>query len=210
MSSSVREREHDDEDLQRDSKRQKINEQATETVTITEESLLDESLAHEHVLPPSHALLGVPLPVAEQGRPLNFLESDVGISEYVGKGVSRIDGIIKQRFTDFLVYEVDLDSNVIHLKSLAKPDSSKKNITEADAAEDTPPTQQGQDEPTQDVQSEEKQKEGDQSAEVLTTEAIPTVSISEEAQQSTAAPKTQGTLAISFTTHSHRSSPNLQ
>ncbi|ESK96111.1 pseudouridine synthase [Moniliophthora roreri MCA 2997] len=189
MSSSVREREHDDEGLQRDSKRQKVNEQATETVTITEESLLDEeSLAHEHVLPPSHALLGIPLPVAEQGRPLNFLESDVGISEYVGRGVSRIDGIIKQRFTDFLVYEVDLDSNVIHLKSLAKPDSSKKNITEADVEANTPAAQQDQDESMQDVQSEEKPKEEAQSAENPTTEATPTAGTSEETQQSTAPP----------------------
>lgn len=62
---------------------------------MTEESVLDEQPVH--ILPPSHALLGIPLPVAESGRPLNFLESDVGISEYVGKGVSKIEGIIKQR-----------------------------------------------------------------------------------------------------------------
>lgn len=30
------------------------------------------------------------------------------------------------RFTDFLVYEVDLDHNVIHIKSLDMPESSKK------------------------------------------------------------------------------------
>lgn len=31
------------------------------------------------------------------------------------------------RFTDFLVYEVDLDGKVIHLKSLEKPESPKKD-----------------------------------------------------------------------------------
>lgn len=31
------------------------------------------------------------------------------------------------RFTDFLVFEVDLDGNVIHLKSLGKPEASSKD-----------------------------------------------------------------------------------
>ena len=34
------------------------------------------------------------------------------------------------RFTDFLVYEVDLDGRVIHLKSLEKPESAKKDVLE--------------------------------------------------------------------------------
>ena len=34
------------------------------------------------------------------------------------------------RFTDFLVFEVDQDSKVIHLKSLAMPDSSSKTPRE--------------------------------------------------------------------------------
>jgi tRNA pseudouridine13 synthase len=34
------------------------------------------------------------------------------------------------RFTDFLVFEIDLDGNAIHLKSLAKPDPPKKNPIE--------------------------------------------------------------------------------
>ncbi|KAF8621631.1 hypothetical protein AX15_007649 [Amanita polypyramis BW_CC] len=78
----------------------------------------------ESVLPPSHVLLGVPLPVAPPGQSLNFTEGDVGISEYVGKSIPKIEAIIKQRFTDFLVYEVDLDGNVVHLKDVGKPKSS--------------------------------------------------------------------------------------
>ncbi|KAF9495417.1 tRNA pseudouridine synthase D [Pleurotus eryngii] len=81
----------------------------------------------DDILPPSHVLLGVPRPEkAEDGSGYKFRETDVGISEYVGRGVSQIEGIIKQRFTDFLVFEVDQDSKVIHLKSLAMPDSSSK------------------------------------------------------------------------------------
>ena len=63
----------------------------------------------------------------------------MGISEYIAKHVPKIGGIIKQRyalnlvqcypvqvitvqrFTDFLVYEVDQDSNVVHIKSLGIP-----------------------------------------------------------------------------------------
>ncbi|KAF8238780.1 tRNA pseudouridine synthase D [Tricholoma matsutake] len=59
---------------------------------------------------------------------MTFLESDVGISEYIGRGIPKIEGIIKQRFTDFLVYEIDLDGNTLHLKSLEKPVSSKNEI----------------------------------------------------------------------------------
>ncbi|KAF8745972.1 hypothetical protein AX14_004266 [Amanita brunnescens Koide BX004] len=77
----------------------------------------------ESVLPPSHSLLGVPLPVAPPGQPLNFTEADVGISEYVANDIVKVEAIIKQRFTDFLVYEVDLDSNVLHLKDIGKPEN---------------------------------------------------------------------------------------
>ncbi|KAH9853549.1 tRNA pseudouridine synthase D [Lenzites betulinus] len=68
-----------------------------------------------------------------------IMETDVGISEYIGHDVPKIEGIIKQRFTDFLVFEVDLDSQVIHLKSLGMPESSKKPAGEktVDAAGDT-------------------------------------------------------------------------
>ncbi|KIM90914.1 hypothetical protein PILCRDRAFT_58687 [Piloderma croceum F 1598] len=54
-----------------------------------------------------------------------IVEADVGISEYISHDVSKISGIIKQRFTDFLVYEVDLDYNVIHIKSLDMPKKEK-------------------------------------------------------------------------------------
>ncbi|KIK68015.1 hypothetical protein GYMLUDRAFT_804143 [Collybiopsis luxurians FD-317 M1] len=113
-SSIVREREIDDEGLEPQSKRPKIASETSKTEP-------------ENLLPPSHSLLGVPNPPSEAGRAINFLETDVGISEYVGRGVSKIEGIIKQRFTDFLVNEVDLDGNVLHLKSLAMPESAKKN-----------------------------------------------------------------------------------
>ena len=48
------------------------------------------------ILPPSHALLGTPPSFGEDGS-LRIKETDVGISEYVGHDVPRIEGIIKQR-----------------------------------------------------------------------------------------------------------------
>ncbi|CDO71290.1 hypothetical protein BN946_scf184908.g47 [Trametes cinnabarina] len=96
----------------------------------------------ESMLPPSHALLNAPPPVyGPDGSMQRIMETDVGISEYIGHDVPRIEGIIKQRFTDFLVFEVDLDGQVIHLKSLGMPEASKKgaNSAAAAAAGDTTP-----------------------------------------------------------------------
>ncbi|EPQ59476.1 tRNA pseudouridine synthase D [Gloeophyllum trabeum ATCC 11539] len=93
----------------------------------------------ENLLPPSHALLGLPKKEYPDGV-LRIMENDVGISEYIARDVPKIDGIIKQRpvlltttsnvcslfyrFTDFLVFEVDLDGNEIHLKDIGPPDAS--------------------------------------------------------------------------------------
>ena len=104
----------------------------------------------ETILPPSHSLLGTAPPSQdESGAIIRLMESDVGISEYIAKNVPRINGIIKQRcalkllpkevsltvrrFTDFLVYEVDQDSNVVHIKSLGMPpppEKKAKNVGE--------------------------------------------------------------------------------
>ncbi len=99
LPSAVRERENDDEDLERDSKRPKMDDAGLEAAPPADEpdEKSEEIEEKPHILPPSHALLGVPLPLAQEGRAINFLETDVGISEYVGRGVSKIEGIIKQR-----------------------------------------------------------------------------------------------------------------
>lgn len=102
----------------------------------------------ETVLPPSHSLLGTAPPLQdESGAIIRLMESDVGISEYIAKNVPKINGIIKQRyalklipkevsltvrrFTDFLVYEVDQDSNVVHIKSLGMPAAPEKKTKDA-------------------------------------------------------------------------------
>ncbi|KAK4339529.1 hypothetical protein RND71_040991 [Anisodus tanguticus] len=47
-------------------------------------------------------------------------ESDVGISCYISN-LPGFRGILKQRYSDFIVNEVDLDENVVHLTSLEAP-----------------------------------------------------------------------------------------
>ncbi|KAF8974462.1 pseudouridine synthase [Flammula alnicola] len=134
----IHEREQDDADIERYSKRTKLDTDVQETSEDSKVALTSSTA--EHILPPSHALLGIPLPVAKAGSPMNFLEADVGISEYIGRGEAKVEGIIKQRFTDFLVFEVDQDSKVIHLKTLGKPESKKDKDKEQPDTPDSPST----------------------------------------------------------------------
>lgn len=53
---------------------------------------------NETILPRSHSLLGTAPPLQdENGAIIRLMESDVGISEYISKDVSKMSGIIKQR-----------------------------------------------------------------------------------------------------------------
>ena len=93
-SNIIREREQEDEDLERYTKRPKLSPETDANTTW-------ETTENQHVLPPSHALLGIPLPTAREGGALNFLEANVGISEYIGRGGAKIEGIIKQRCVQY-------------------------------------------------------------------------------------------------------------
>lgn len=106
--SFVREREHDDGVLERDSKRPKINDSQAAPTDVDDKAEFEIVEETPYILPPSHSLLGVPPPTVIEGRATNFLETDVGISEYVGRGVSKIEGIIKQRCV-FIQFDNDKD-----------------------------------------------------------------------------------------------------
>ncbi|KAL9259678.1 hypothetical protein AKJ16_DCAP07422 [Drosera capensis] len=56
----------------------------------------------------------------EMGAGKTMEESDVGISCYISK-LPGFVGILKQRYADFIVNEVDLDGNVVRLTSLDLP-----------------------------------------------------------------------------------------
>ncbi|XP_041017336.1 multisubstrate pseudouridine synthase 7 isoform X2 [Juglans microcarpa x Juglans regia] len=59
-------------------------------------------------------------------------ESDVGIFCYISK-LPGFRGILKQRYSDFIVNEVDKEGNVVHLTSLdAPPEISEETVTKID------------------------------------------------------------------------------
>ena len=98
----LRERDQDDDEIDRYTKRPKLDEPDNIDLPIVGE---ESQPSWDHVLPPSHALLGVPLPEAKEGGAIQFLESDVGISEYIGRGEAKIEGIIKQRFVSMSIVQ---------------------------------------------------------------------------------------------------------
>lgn len=112
--STVRPREQDDLNAEQEpsSKRTKLEDEGPVDVIMVDIAELEEkennsaeptqenvdSKENESLLPPSHALLGAPPPVyTEDGSVQKIMETDVGISEYVGHDVPMINGIIKQR-----------------------------------------------------------------------------------------------------------------
>ncbi|GAO50566.1 hypothetical protein G7K_4690-t1 [Saitoella complicata NRRL Y-17804] len=63
-----------------------------------------------------------------------YCETDVGITEYINPSAPGFSAIIKQRYTDFLVNEIDLEGNVVHLTELRQKED-KKPETEATSGE---------------------------------------------------------------------------
>ena len=53
-------------------------------------------------------------------------EEDAGITEFVGKDVAGFSGILKHRYSDFHVCEIDPEGNVIHLRSTELPEDGEK------------------------------------------------------------------------------------
>ncbi|CAN6611080.1 multisubstrate pseudouridine synthase 7 [Trichomonascus vanleenenianus] len=56
--------------------------------------------------------------------PVGITEPDVGIVEYIAPELTGFKGIIKQRYTDFLVNEIGLDGKVVHLVDLGPRDGT--------------------------------------------------------------------------------------
>jgi len=86
---------HGEEDLERYGKRPRLDDSVQKVV-------IQPFDISSH--PPSHALLGIPLPEATESGAINFLEKNVGISEYVGRESAKIQGIIKQRYVASVLY----------------------------------------------------------------------------------------------------------
>ncbi|KAK4691535.1 hypothetical protein P7C70_g9326, partial [Phenoliferia sp. Uapishka_3] len=63
-------------------------------------------------------------------------EPEVGITEYVDPDIPPFSGIIKHRFTDFLVFEVGMDGQVIRLKDTKSPAKPVAPVVEGTAQTD--------------------------------------------------------------------------
>jgi hypothetical protein len=57
-------------------------------------------------------------------KPERPTEHNVGIVRYVDESIPGFSGLIKHRFTDFLVHEVDLDGNIVHLTDVSRPEEA--------------------------------------------------------------------------------------
>lgn len=64
----------------------------------------------------------------------NLLEADVGITEYIDASRPAFSAIVKHRYTDFLVYEVGRDDQVVRLKDVQRPKLSDEEAAK-EAAE---------------------------------------------------------------------------
>jgi tRNA pseudouridine13 synthase len=101
---TVRPREDEEREDERASKRLKVSEDEPHQADgVVEGATRAQGQIHvyhlENLLPPSRELLGLP-PIPQtppDGVMHRTSEPDVGISEYIGKGLPMIQGIIKQR-----------------------------------------------------------------------------------------------------------------
>jgi len=92
----IRKLEQGDTEHERPSKRIKIEQPTVEANEDVADNYVSEPSCVEDQLLPSHVLLDIP-PVTSDGFVFRVQENSVGISEYVGRNIPKIDGIIKQR-----------------------------------------------------------------------------------------------------------------
>ncbi|KZT62906.1 pseudouridine synthase [Calocera cornea HHB12733] len=105
----------------------------------------------ESLHPPSlKILLGI-LPTPKEPEPAR--EPEVGIACYLSSGLGRVEGIIKQRFTDFLVFEVNLKGETVRVKDIGPPQK------EAPAPKPAEPAESQTEEPAADGEPESAEAE---------------------------------------------------
>ncbi|GAA5918887.1 hypothetical protein JCM8208_002196, partial [Rhodotorula glutinis] len=63
-------------------------------------------------------------------------EEEVGITRFIAPEVEPFSAIIKHRFTDFLVYEVGLDGEVVRLKAIDGPGKKRDQLNKDEAKPD--------------------------------------------------------------------------
>jgi len=102
-------------------------------------------------------------------------ERRVGITAYVNPAADGFSGVLKQRYTDFLVNEVLPDGRVLHLENLS-PKKARKDAEDGEkqAEEHSATVKTGKDEPLKEEQIKKEQKDtqmADATNDVKQTEA---------------------------------------
>lgn len=70
-----------------------------------------------------------------QEVPKGIQETDVGITQYISGSVAGFNGVLKQRYTDFLVNEIDLSGAVVHLTDEGLPTRQDRRKEQNDQTE---------------------------------------------------------------------------
>ncbi|RDW38307.1 pseudouridine synthase [Yarrowia lipolytica] len=77
-------------------------------------------------------------PVTAEVKDIGVTEPRVGITEYISPGLAGFRGILKQRYSDFMVNEIGLDGQVVHLTDTGAPGAQdrRRERREAERAEE--------------------------------------------------------------------------
>lgn len=92
-------------------KKIKVDEETSQPILATEVSSTSttETIESNNVVPPKFSTTPYSAPNA------GISELDVGITQFLSPELKGFKGILKQRYTDFLVNEIDTEGNVVHL-----------------------------------------------------------------------------------------------
>ncbi|XP_070557644.1 pseudouridylate synthase 7 homolog [Ptychodera flava] len=90
----------------------------TDDLPATGRSTRDRSLSTE--LPADDMVADNTVATTSSSKITGLLETDVGITEYIGQHHGFM-GILKQRYSDFHVYEKSKDGHIVRLKNLSEP-----------------------------------------------------------------------------------------
>ncbi|KAF8425283.1 putative pseudouridine synthase TruD/Pus7 [Tirmania nivea] len=86
----------------------------------------------------TNTIAKAPAPGQNDVSDTTSLELKVGITEYLNPTLAGFTGVLKQRYTDFLVNEITPEGEVVHLKSLDVPKRDGKEKGRQGKAEEVP------------------------------------------------------------------------
>ncbi|CCH40500.1 hypothetical protein BN7_33 [Wickerhamomyces ciferrii] len=111
-----------------------------------------------------------------------IVETDVGITHYLSQDLAGFTGTLKQRYTDFLVNEIDLEDNVVHFTDEGFPDKKQRRRERKESERESGETQGENSTPKEEVKPEEKVEEKPQEFQLDPAKRIQLLEIFGEAE----------------------------